>query len=144
MPEPYIVNPHTGESVTKEFIRRFILRYDSIAEQLDGGLKPQEAPTYQNKSKDSTKAYIGRAAKVQDGKNPHEDLWCIRMDIANAANKLTETQRVALGYRATGHTNKEAGFLMSLSEREVARIVDAALEKLTRILDGTECASQKN
>jgi DNA-directed RNA polymerase specialized sigma24 family protein len=102
-----------------------------------GGPPAPQQPLYLNKSKDSTKRYIGRAAKVGDGHNPFETIWIERLDIGNAIMTLGLRDRIILGRRyLLGEDNDITGAFLGISGETVRKLRSRAIRIISNKLDG--------
>lgn len=147
-PEPYFRNPFTGESATEEHLEIFFDQYSSPGERTPSiydtifGLVPVPVvPLYKNGSKQVGKSYVGRAGHSSSSKNPHELLWCLKIDIASACRTLPDLNRLILGLRYIREWSDEtiAGYLQptypQLDSLDVYRMVRASFKHLATILD---------
>jgi len=144
--QPYKVDRLTGKSVTREYVERFLERAFNVSDDgppiierlytnTDSLIQLREN-IYTPKSEDSLKRYIGRAAHVTSGHNPHEETWCIKIDIATACKKLDERTRRILGQKyVRGYDDQTIAEQFDLTDRAVRYIVSNALTRIAKILD---------
>lgn len=164
-PAPYVLNRLTGRSGTREFVEQFLDNaFNPIADArplIDSIYCPEDSlitlqrDTYKNPPKNpfgwidpdpvrrrplaTPSRYIGRAAHVPSSHNPHEQLWCVKADIARACKRLDRLTRILLGLKyvadlSTWHIAQRVG----MSEPTVYRRIEAGLTQIARILDRIE------
>ena len=148
----YVQSPLTGLSGTRTFVEAFLEsscgpvedpggagRTRSVYDSVYSTVSEPQAPLYENKPRNPTKTYIGRASRPSSHVNPNEYLWCLIADVSQACKKLDDRSRRALALKyCCDWSSYSIADSLGLSESTIHRIVDKALNKIAAILDGTE------
>lgn len=149
MPQPYVQDPHTGESRTAEFLELFLDNYANPVQDLSTGAwmrpihdklfgatpVPQQA-LYDDNVTNPVKRYIGRASRVSAGHNVNEALWAQRADIKSALQRLDQRSRHALAYRyCWDYSDETIAEVLGVHPNTVSRIIKTAFKKAAAFLD---------
>lgn len=144
--QPYKVDRLTGKSATREFVEAFLSQAFNntdkgppLIERLYS--KPDSTLAlldniYLHPARSPLLLYIGRAARVLDGHNPHEETWCLKADVTNACKRLDRKTRTVLGLRfIADRTVEEIAATLAVPKSTVSDIIQRGLTRIAQILD---------
>lgn len=144
---PYVADPSTGRSKTREYVEAFFSRLRSGDENGPGILdsilattrKPSE-PLYVHKSRDPRKTYLGRASRIASSRNADEHLWCVFADISRACTHLPPHSRNVLATKYVNEwSNDSTANFFGVHYSEIDRIVTESMDRIAAILDRKPC-----
>lgn len=148
--EPYVRNPETGESNTREFLIRFLTSAGGPSEGKDGSPLPatlavvydtkvaRKEPLYISGPRNPVKRYVGRASKVPSHLNLDETVWVMLADVNLACRQLDRMSRHVLALRFFyDYGDYDIANALDLTLGQVSQVENDALDKLVSILDGT-------
>ena len=161
MAQPYIKQPLTGESMTRDFVKKFLWLWvqGTDKEEADQYVTPYfdriygtTAPVIEtlfekelrggyrrnlpvDTPEDRSWAYGGRR-RVRSAFNPWETLLCFKIDIQRAAEQLPKDLRIILGLRYVGgYSPREIAQRTRRPEKAVRYAIERGLDLIALMLD---------
>lgn len=146
---PYVKSANTGESRTRNYVDRFLCSWSSpdktsrsIYDTIYGTTNQKVEnnvlfPTVNREVFNRPRPQvISRASPLLSQINPDEELWCVKIDIANACKKLDILTRkiLCLKYCFDYSDQKIAG-ISGVCTRTVANMIKKALISIVKTLD---------